>query len=199
MKTTTAITTELRQELSSEAAAMSQSITQLRGYLVETDDDLEYVGQLVRSAKERWKELEERRTAITKPINEALRQVNALFKPVQDPLKQVEVIIKSKIAAYTMAQRASQERAMRDAAAAIQSGDVQAAAEHVAAIVPASVLAGVGVREVWTFRVVDESLVPREFLRVDEDKIKATIPKGSDPLPIPGIEFVKEGRVAVRT
>jgi hypothetical protein len=51
----------------------------------------------------------------------------------------------------------------------------------------------------WTFKVVDPALVPREYLIVDESRLRA-ICRGycKAPVEIPGVEFVRESRTSVR-
>lgn len=53
-----------------------------------------------------------------------------------------------------------------------------------------------GARKVWTFEVVDESQVPREFLALDEKKVKAALAAGSRQ--IPGLKIFQETRITVR-
>lgn len=189
-------------DLSVEANETNQAITLLNSFEILNQDDLNFASELVKTVKDRWKELEEKRTAITKPINEGLRAINALFKPVQDPLAQAELIIKSKIANFTLMQRAAQERAMQAAAAAAQAGNTQRAMLQLAATVPVETPKGVTVKDHWDFEVYDESQIPREYLSVDPDKIKKAIwyadTERTPPRPIPGIRFFKRGAVTVR-
>lgn len=52
------------------------------------------------------------------------------------------------------------------------------------------------VRMVWTFRVVDPALVPREFLTVDETAIRRAVAAGARS--IPGVEITEQPQVAAR-
>ncbi len=70
---------------------------------VSAGDDLKAVKALA-------KQLEEKRTAITQPLNQALREINALFKPAKDWLKQAEHLLKDKLLAY----QAEQDRVARE-------------------------------------------------------------------------------------
>lgn len=64
-----------------------------------------------------------------------------------------------------------------------------------------------GIRKTWTFKITDESLVPRQFLSVDEKKIRAQIKeaieegwigKEGEDYNYPGIEFFQETSMALR-
>jgi hypothetical protein len=52
-----------------------------------------------------WDKLEERRTSITKPINEALRNTNALFKPVMDRVEAAKKAIGARMQDWTARER----------------------------------------------------------------------------------------------
>lgn len=60
----------------------------------------------------------------------------------------------------------------------------------------------ISVRMIWTYRVVDESLVPREYLMLDRSKITAArvagMADGKCTASIPGIEFYQEAGVNAR-
>lgn len=53
-----------------------------------------------------------------------------------------------------------------------------------------------GSRKVWTFNVTDSNLVPREFLCVDEKKIREAISSGARE--IPGVHIFEETKIALR-
>ena len=133
----------------------------------------------LREIKALAKDLEERRTAITGPINQALRQVNDLFKPAKDWLAQAETTLKGKLLSFQQEQeraareaqaraeeeiRQRREKLEQEAAKAEARGkeakaDVlraQAQAEVAPAIQPvASSLPGIQSRETWKAEVTD--------------------------------------------
>ncbi len=67
-------------------------------------------GYDLKSIKALAKQLEDKRTAITKPLNQALREVNALFKPAKKWLSDAEMLIKGKLLSY----QAEQDRIARE-------------------------------------------------------------------------------------
>lgn len=202
MNTSIIINPQVRDELTHEAAQTAQAMKLLESFEITNEDDFTFAGNLLKLAKEKWKALEERRTEVTRPLNEALRAVNGWFKPAQEPYKQAELVLKQKISAYLLAQRAANEAAMQAAAQAAQAGDVDQAAQHVAALVEAPKVQGVSMREVWDFEVVNLDEVPREYLCLDAAKVRAAIwyadTERTPPRPIPGLRFFLKGQVSVR-
>ena len=49
---------------------------------------------------------------------------------------------------------------------------------------------GVSLRENWTFEIVDESLIPREYLIPDEVKIRKVVVALKDKTNIPGVKAI---------
>ena len=133
------------------------------------------------------KELEAKRTAITGPINQALREVNALFKPAKEWLAQAERLLKDKLLTYSAEQdriarerqaeadalaRKEREKLERRAAKAEEKGKAEKAevlrdvAETTAAPVIESAapkLDGIATRETWKAVVTDELALIRHI------------------------------------
>src|SRR3972149_3026360 len=145
-----------------------------------TADDAAAVGDDLKVVKALAKRLEDQRTAITGPLNQALKEVNALFKPAKDWLTRAEGLLKGNLPAYQSEQQrlAAQEQA-RLAAEANERRKLLAEAEAIAAepggewageilreearlpIAAAVVSApsppdGISSREVWKAEVVDK-------------------------------------------
>ena len=92
-----AIPKDVEKELQAEAKSTGEAMQVLSDLAIQNDDDLAFAGDVLKDAKTRWKALEEKRTAVTGPLNAALREINGWFKPVQEPLKRAESILKEKI------------------------------------------------------------------------------------------------------
>lgn len=78
--------------------------------VIENDDQLETAVSLRAWIQTTSKNLEEQRTAVTGPINQALRTLNGRFKEVSDPLDAAKKKLDGKIALY-MEKREEQKRA----------------------------------------------------------------------------------------
>jgi hypothetical protein len=202
MKTHVQLNHKVKGELAHEADKASQALGMLHAFTIETEEDHTFAGAVLLQIKASWKELEEKRTSVTGPILEAKRTVDEWFKPVQGPLKEAERILKEKISAYILARKAANEAAMLAAASAAQAGDGEAALVHVGAIQDAPRVAGISVKEVWDWEVENLDEVPREFLMLDERKVREAIwyadTQNTPPRPIPGLRFVLRGQVTAR-
>ncbi len=180
----------------------------------------EDAGQLLKTIKGALRQIETQRTSITAPMNEALRNANAQAKAAAAPFEAAEKRIKSAMITYSdeqerlrqEEQRKADERARKErekleaqAAKAAASGkdDRAVQLEERAAAVVAPVInreppkvTGVSTREVWKFEVTDPSLVPRQFLEVDEAKIRRVVQAMKGDASIPGVRVWPERQLA---
>ncbi|HOO13072.1 MAG TPA: hypothetical protein PK684_08975 [Bacillota bacterium] len=67
------------------------------------------------------------------------------------------------------------------------------------AVVPKAAVEGISQRSNWKFKIVDESLIPRSFLRPDEVKLGQYARAMKGDANVPGVEFYEEKIVAVKT
>lgn len=204
-----AVTNEIT---SLEAFAATYAITSAEQYQAGAAD--------LQRVKGMQKKLEETRTSITGPMNAALKRVNEFFKRPAERLVAIEQKIKGAIVRYDDEQRriaaeeqrkadekARKEREALEARAkkAEESGKVEKAAELQtrAATVVAPVItrdppkvAGVQMREAWKFEVTDPAQVPREYLVVDESKIRKVVQALKGDTKIPGVRVWPEKTIA---
>lgn len=202
MKTHVQLNHKVKGELAPKAEQNAQALVMLQAMPVTTEEEHAFAGDVLLTVKAQWKELEEKRTAVTGPINDALKELNSWFRPAQGPLKEAERILKEKISTYIIARKQANEAAMLAAAEAAQAGDGATAMVHVGAIQEAPRVAGISVKEVWDFEVENIDEVPREFLTLDEKKVREAIwyadTQKTPPRPIPGLRFVLRGQVTAR-
>lgn len=95
-------------------ATKAQTIlTSATGIRIDSDTMLELAGDDLRCVKTLQKEVEEKRTSITGPLNAAVKAVNDLFRAPKEYLDQAESSLKRGIATYTAEQQriAAQARA----------------------------------------------------------------------------------------
>ncbi len=179
------------------------SLSAAQEYEIRTPEHAEDAGATLREIKGLGKELEEKRTSITKPINLALREINALFKPAKDWLGDAEQVIKAKILSYQSEQdriareaqaeadalaRKEREKLERRAAKAAAKGKAEKAealsqvAETTAAPVIESAapkLAGIARRETWKADVTDLRLLLNHIVNERPDLLRiVTINQG---------------------
>lgn len=84
-------------------------------FTVDSDDMLEAAADDLRKIKGLQKQVEDTRTSITGPMNQALKAINDLFRPPAEYLKQAEGRLKGAMLAYTTEQERKAEAARRQA------------------------------------------------------------------------------------
>lgn len=168
----------------------------IQGFDIQTQADIEAATPVLTTIKTNLKRVTERKEVITKPLNEALKSVRDLFRPTENALKECEVILKQKIATAATAIREQNRLAQLATQAALQAGNVYAAAQHSGSIQSTEAPKGLGLRPVFVFRVVNEAMLPREFLKPDEAKIREHVTRYGNTHLIPGVEVAESTQVA---
>lgn len=99
-----------------------QSLTAAKDYVIDSDNMLELASEDLRTVKGLQKTVEEKRTAITVPLNQALKAVNDLFRAPKEYLDQAETVLKRAITTYQMEQqrKAAEAKRIADEAARVE-------------------------------------------------------------------------------
>lgn len=199
----------------------SQSLAiDARTFTVTTPEAYEFAGTKLTEIKARRKALDELRKTITEPLDKAKKAVMDFFRGPGDRLDQAEAAIKRSMLQFQAEAerkrreeqarleeqaRKEREKLERQAAAAAAKGREEKAAEleaRAATVVApiaqtaARKVAGVGFRTVWKFEVVDPAAVPREYLVVDEAKIRKVVGALKEGTSIPGVRVWSEKSIA---
>lgn len=155
-----------------------------------------------------------------RPLADAVKKIRGLWKPTVEIAAKARTIMKKHIAEYLAKKEVEQrrlqqladdqarverakleQRALRedkkgntDKAAAI----AQQAAMTVAPVIRTEPqrIAGQSVREAWLFQIEDEALLPRQFLKPDEQKIRAFVNGMKAEAVVPGVRIYSEKRIA---
>lgn len=208
----------------SSVVALQPEVSKLaefaRVIVIGTAEQYNVAADYLKSIKGMLNQIENARTRITKPINESLREVNKQAKEASAPLETAEQQIKRAMIGYTTEQdrlrreeqrkadenaRKEQERLNAQAAKAAAAGKVEKAEQlqERAATVVAPVIqreapkvSGVSMRTAWLFEVTDPAAVPREYLMVDEVKVRKVVGALQGATNIPGIRVYSEKRMA---
>lgn len=100
---TPAVTTELQTKL-------TQITQKAEAVKVETHDDVVTATNIIKEVKEFGKYVETERTALTKPLNDTVTEINKMAKVYSIPAEQLEKELKGKILAFNEAElKKSQE------------------------------------------------------------------------------------------
>lgn len=189
----TEATTMLAQAQQVAAAVPALSISNAAEYL--------QAGQGLVEIKSRWKAVEEKRTSLVKPLNDVVKNINAMFKPVLDQWDTTMDVVKRAMLDYQVREADAQRKALEAAATMAQQG--QTGQEFHALVAQGSAMPvkpqGITSRVIWRWKVTDAALVPREYLCVDASKLDAVVKEAKEGVKIPGIEVYREEVMAVRT
>jgi hypothetical protein len=200
---------------------IGQQARQLR---IISTDDYEYACTFLQLIATRKKQVAEAFDPVVEAAHDAHKKSVAQRAKYMNPLLEAEKDVKAKVGLYHSEQerqRRAQERELQQAAAAQAQADAAAQAEQLeaagesdlaeivtqeAAVAPAPLVVlpspvpkvkGIAQKQNWKWRVVDASLVPREFLSINEAAIGAVVRTQKELAKIPGIEVYAEDTVAV--
>jgi hypothetical protein len=167
--------------------------------VVENDEQYEEASRWLTSIAEADKFVEAKRTSITAPLNEALRNTNLLFKPMAKALTDAKNHVRAimgthadrKDAERRRLQAEADERARKDreklekqAEKAVASGKIEKAEhlQHRAAAVAAPIVsmptpkaAGIAMVPTWKFEVTNPEKISPAYLTPDLQKIGDTV------------------------
>lgn len=110
-------------------AGPASMLRMAQSFAIESDDDYRLATDELRAVKTKYNALEERRTAITGPLNAALKATNDLFRVPLAALKDAEGAFKASMLRYTSEQERIAAEAKRKAEAAAQAERDRLAAE----------------------------------------------------------------------
>jgi hypothetical protein len=160
-----------------------------------------------------------------KKAHDAHKSICALEKECLDALAEPDRITRAKLTAWDTeqqrkreqqeqeardrARREAEERQLQQAIAAEERGDNRTAEFLMKVpVIPEAIempagpqrLSGVTYVEKWTYEVKDESLIPREFLMVNESKLRKHVELMRESANVPGVEVfpVKSTRIGGR-
>lgn len=133
---------------------------------------------------------------ITKPINEALKEVRAKYKPVEDMVDEAISILKKKMGDYQMEAIRIQKEQEKVIAEKLASGKIKVETalkrmdkvEEVENKVKTE-NGSVSFRTEKDFQVEDISLLPKEYLLPNEVSIRSAMKKGTE---LPGVKYFEK-------
>ena len=192
-----------------------------QAYVIDSAPVYEAAAVELAAIKKKAKELDDERKSLTKPLDEVKGRIMNLFRRPLEVLANAEAVLKRGMLGFQQEQgrrqAAADAEARRIAAAETErlqreqereakklekKGDVEGAAAVrsvppppvpiVAATIEAPKIRGVSTREVWKARVVNATLVPREYLVVNEKMLADVAKATKGQLVIAGVEFYSE-------
>lgn len=171
------ITSKELVPLKRSIASVAEQVTALT---IKSADDMKKAVVVLSTLNKYADSVKAKKDTLAKPLNLAIKNVRAMFKPLEETYEGAIEALRAKMSAYqTEAKRLADEEAAK-IAARVKPGTgnltIETAVEKIQAIdKPADNVAtdvgDVKFRETKILKVVDASIVPREYLVLDEKKI----------------------------
>jgi hypothetical protein len=186
-----AVVPQVVQESAGETSRAQAALQKLRDFPVYTAEQIAIAGDILQHVNGEWHRIETRRTSITQPLLAAKRSIDSLFSDALSMLEEAEKILKAKIKQARDSIEAANTAAQLAAEQMLQQGDARGAALATQNLQPTQAPQGLTFRDVWEWRVVNASVLPREYLTPDTKKIAAVVKKLGNKANIPGVEITK--------
>jgi len=168
---------------------------------ISDEESLKQAIDVLSRIKKAGKMVESREEAIKRPLLDSISSLRDLFKPMTTKFKDAETLIKNKILAYNMKIEAEAAEKKARIEARVEKGTMKAetAATKMATInePQKSVSGSVGkiqTRIVRKVEIVDETLIPREYLIPDKPRITDAVLKQN--INVPGTQIIEEKQLA---
>ena len=190
------------KELAPIKAQVSKLENQATAVAIESQEGYENAIDLVSKLKETGSEIKNKKESITKPLNEALRNVRDMFRPIETQFENAERIIKTKLLDYKRKkdEEARAEEAKVAARVAKGTMKLETAEKKMDSIerVENTTRGQVGqvqIKKIRKVRVTNQESIPRKYLVPDMVLIRQDALSG---IVIPGIEVYEEESIAAR-
>lgn len=174
--------------------------------VVQDDPSMLEAGELRKKIKTVGKMIEEKKKAITKPLNEALKEVRSMFAPLEQSYEEAEKTVATKMIVYqnqVEAERrkieAEAQRKLEEAQRKLEEGEItEKQAERIEQRLEIKLEKAPEVitksedfhtKSIKKVRIIDATLIPREYLVPDMVKINAAVKSG---VPVAGCELFEE-------
>ena len=188
---------ESQIELQEIENQVSPVIARAREYVVENVEDVENASTFLKEIRDIEKTIEDKRTTLTKPLNQSLKNINDMFKRASQPLAEARNLVGNKILSWKIKEsdrRAKEEERRRKIQEAHEKKGHQVSAPAYVAPVE-NKIGNVQTVKRWTFEVVDFSKVPEKFKMADELGIKEAIRDGIRE--IPGVKIYQTESLSI--
>lgn len=188
------------QLLSKEIEPIIESAQKMSA--VETQEDYTMASDYLKVIKNKYKNIEDKRKQWTKPLDEAKKAIMDDVKTLLSPLLDLEDKLKSLMLDFAVKEkkRLAEEQRLIDEEAKEkmrETGELYMEVKNVEEDMKTKRgnISTATVKESVSFEVIDESIIPREYLVLDEKKVLADIKIGKE---IPGIKKTKKETIAIR-
>lgn len=220
---------DIPAEAKEDAVKSNQMLEFVKCQKVTSNEDYQSANEKLKDIKRLYKDLDEKRKSITRPIDAAKKSVMDFFKAPLFALSESERHLKATMLDWNREQerkRREEERKLQEAARkeeekrrkalerkavkAEQKGKEELAQElreeketvYVAPPVMPEIRPsahGSSIRKVWKAKVVSMEKLPKEFLIIDQKKLDGVARATKGTMSIEGVEFYTEDIMSIRS
>lgn len=167
-------------------------------FKITNDKDLSKAVEILSNLNKMGDAIKEKKELITKPLNLALKNAREMFKPLENPYEDAIEILREKMSKYQTFKVQKEAEDKAKVAARIGEGKgklkLETAIEKIEEIgvteKNVSTEAGaVNFRTVKKFEVMDITMIPHEYLEVNESLVTKLMKEGKE---LPGIRYYEE-------
>ncbi|GIW60580.1 MAG: hypothetical protein KatS3mg087_1646 [Patescibacteria group bacterium] len=167
-------------------------------FTIECQEDALVAADLLKDITRREKKINEIRLSLTRPFNEAIKNLNDFFKQPQQVLNEAKLRLKKLIVEWEEKQKKAVEeerRRLLEQAKKEKDPVKQMEIKTVAEITRPQKTEGIKHKTVYKFEIIDENAVPRELCSPDPQKIRAYINAMGSKAKIEGVKIWEEKTV----
>lgn len=184
---------KVQNELANERTNLMAAIQRAKALPLETQEDVDRAGRIAGLAKARIKTLEEQRTSVTGPLNDAVSTINSWFRPLRESCQAVADIIEDRVRDRVAELKDAQRKALQ----AVQDAGGQASAEtlmvaHATPHEPENM----SFRPVKVPKIKDFAALEDKYKEPNWPAIRAAVKAGTIPA---GVELIEESRGTTRS
>ena len=183
---------EVVQKAESDAAL---AVQQAEAIQVTTTEQEEQAYTALTQINKAIKTIETKRKEITKPLNDSLKATNTMFKKLSEPFVEADRIIRGKVMDFREQQEEKAQKELERRQKIQAAHEAKGHETHEITQPEPEVAKSTVTTKRWTFEVVDEKKVPREYLVVDSVAVNKAIRNGVRE--IDGLDIFQVGGLRV--
>lgn len=170
----------------------SPLIKQIESYKIKTKEDYDKAAKIIAQLKEYSKEAERQEKTLTEPAKSIIKSAQEIFKPFRTQVQELEGAVKIRMLEFQNAQEKKAEKLLED----FDSGKVKKLSTVVSKqneLLNTS-SENAQLRKVWTLTIINEKLVPQQYLIVDTQAVREAFKTGKK---VAGCVWKQENTIAI--
>lgn len=185
--------TGLAKEIEGEALPLAK---QTKGVVITSAEEYDLLTKSLLDLSEQAKRLKTAKESVTKPLNEALKNLRAIFSPAEKAVDEAIQSIKAAVLIWNRKVEEDRRQAVLNAQTVAKKSHTLAKHQLAKAPDPVEHVTGISIKEHWVAVVEDPDLVPREWCAPDEKRLNAYAKATKGSVEVPGVRFENVGSVA---